>query len=88
MTSSRGTITQRLVPVRDLAIDEITEPVVGRHRQVDEPPVWNNSTMVVQVIRDALVGMGLSVRLEPSRVEGPAPELARRPLDFGSGWWR
>ena len=79
---------RKLAPFQDLAIDKPAEPLVGRHRQVDDPPAWNNSTMVVQIIRNALVDVALSMQPEQSCIDGPAPVLAHRPLDLGSGLWR
>ncbi|HCT78597.1 MAG TPA: hypothetical protein DGG94_16795 [Micromonosporaceae bacterium] len=55
-----------------------------------ERPAWNNSTTVIQILRDCLVDHGWSPgqTSELPLVEGPAGQLERRPLDLGVRWWR
>ncbi len=53
-------------------------------------PSWNDSTMCVQTLRDALVaeGWGKGEVPEIPMAEADQEELPGRPEDFGAGWWR
>jgi hypothetical protein len=53
-------------------------------------PSWNNSTTVVQILRDSLVALGWTIVEVPSIPygDGASDDLPRRPRDFGVGLWR
>jgi hypothetical protein len=62
-----------------------------RPADVMKPPVsWNNSTMCIQTLRDALVadGWGQGDVQEIPISEEREEELPERPGDLGVGWWR
>lgn len=53
-----------------------------------QPLAWNNSTTIVQIIRDRLVEHAGNVNTGPQPALGPAPRLEPRPPNLGVGLWR